>query len=166
MAKVLFLQDVWIEYYGLMQLSALLKKHGHETDILFASEENTLEAIKRSNPDLIAYSLMSIQWNWLKKISTYLKENGIKTPQVVGGIHASMYPEMTINHDGIDIVCKGEGEIALVELCNRLSKNINYDDITNLWIKKEDGHLIKNGLDQVNMDENPLIDLSVFEEER
>ena len=87
MAKVLFLQDVWIEYYGLMQLSSLLKKHGHVTDILFASEENTLEAVKRSNPDLIAYSLMSIQWNWLKSMSTFLKKNGIKTPQLVGGIH-------------------------------------------------------------------------------
>ena len=74
MAKVLFLQDVWLEYYGLMQLSALLKKNGHTTDILFASEENTLEAIKRSNPDLIAYSLMSIQWNWLKSMSTFLKK--------------------------------------------------------------------------------------------
>ena len=39
MAKVLFLQDVWIEYYGVMQLSALLKRNGHSTDILFAGEE-------------------------------------------------------------------------------------------------------------------------------
>ena len=104
MAKVLFLQDVWIEYYGLMQLSSLLKKHGHVTDILFASEENTLEAVKRSNPDLIAYSLMSIQWNWLKSMSTFLKKNGIKTPQLVGGIHPTMYPDITINHDGVDII--------------------------------------------------------------
>ena len=137
MAKVLFLQDVWIEYYGLMQLSSLLKKHGHKTDILFASEENTLEAVKRSKPDLIAYSLMSIQWNWLKSMTTYLKKNGINTPQLVGGIHPTMYPDVTINHDGVDIICKGEGDFAMLELCNALDKKVDYSSIKNLWVKKD-----------------------------
>ena len=137
MAKVLFLQDVWLEYYGLMQLSALLKKNGHTTDILFASEENTLEAIKRSNPDLIAYSLMSIQWNWLKSMSTFLKKNGVKTPQLVGGIHPTMYPDTTINHDAVDIVCKGEGDYAMLDLCNAIDQKADYSSIKNLWVKKE-----------------------------
>ena len=135
MAKVLFLQDVWLEYYGLMQLSALLKKNGHTTDILFASEENTLEAIKRSNPDLIAYSLMSIQWNWLKSMSTFLKKNGVKTPQLVGGIHPTMYPDTTINHDAVDIVCKGEGDYAMLDLCNAIDQKADYSSIKNLWVK-------------------------------
>ena len=46
MAKILFLQDIWIEYYGIMQLSSLLKKNGHSTDILFASEEKAVEEIR------------------------------------------------------------------------------------------------------------------------
>ena len=136
MAKVLFLQDVWIEYYGVMQLSSQLKKHGHDTDILFASNLDSAEEIKKIKPDLIAYSCMSIQWNWLKKISTYLKENGIDTPQVVGGIHASMYPEMTIKHDGIDIVCKGEGDYPMLDLCNAIDQKTDYSSIKNLWVKK------------------------------
>ena len=41
MAKVLFLQDLWIEYYGVMQISAVLKKHGHDTSILFDDENIT-----------------------------------------------------------------------------------------------------------------------------
>ena len=47
MAKVLFLQDVWIEYYGVMQLSSQLKKHGHDTDILFASNFDCAKEIKK-----------------------------------------------------------------------------------------------------------------------
>ena len=145
MAKVLFLQDVWIEYYGVMQLSSLLKKHGHDTDILFASNFDSTEEIKKIKPDLIAYSCMTIQWNWLKKISTYLKENGIKTPQVVGGIHASMYPEMTINHDGIDIVCKGEGDYPILDLCNAIDQKTDYSSIKNLWVKKGE-NIAKNSV--------------------
>ena len=78
MAKVLFLQDVWIEYYGVMQLSGTLKKHGHETDIIFADRQTTLEEVKKIKPDLIAYSLMSVQWTWAKSMSKYLKDNGVK----------------------------------------------------------------------------------------
>ena len=129
MAKVLFLQDVWIEYYGLMQLSGLLKRHGHEIDILFASEENTLKEIEKLKPDLIAYSCMSIQWNWVKSMSSFLKKNGIKIPQAVGGIHSTMYPDMTINHEGVDIICRGEGDYAILELCNALEKRIDYSNI-------------------------------------
>ena len=58
MAKVLFLQDVWLEYYGLMQLSALLKKHGHTTDILFASSKEAVEEISKMEEEInSSYSL-------------------------------------------------------------------------------------------------------------
>ena len=137
MAKILFLQDVWIEYYGVMQLSALLKKNGHNTDILFASEENAVKEIKRIKPDLIAYSCMSIQWNWLKSMSTFLKKNGIQCPQAVGGIHSTMYPDLTIGHEAIDIICRGEGDYAMLDLCNSIDKKIDYSNIQNLWVKKE-----------------------------
>ena len=137
MAKVLFLQDIWIEYYGIMQLSALLKKNGHNTDILFASEENAVKEIKKIKPDLIAYSCMSIQWNWLKSMSTFLKKNGIQCLQAVGGIHSTMYPDLTIGHKAIDIICRGEGDYAILDLCNSIDKKIDYSGIKNLWVKKE-----------------------------
>ena len=146
MAKVLFLQDVWIEYYGLMQLSGLLKRHGHTTEVLFASEENSLASIKENKPDLIAYSCMSIQWNWLKSMSSFLKKNGVTTPQAVGGIHSTMYPDMTINHDGVDIICRGEGDYAMLELCDAIDKQNDFSSIKNLWVKQNDGQIKKNGV--------------------
>ena len=132
MAKVLFLQDIWIEYYGIMQLSALLKKNGHSTDILFASEEKAVEVIKKTKPDLIAYSCMSIQWHWLKAMSTFLKKNGIQCLQAVGGIHSTMYPDLTIGHEAIDIICKGEGDYAMLDLCNAIDQKADYSSIKNL----------------------------------
>ena len=145
MAKVLFLQDLWIEYYGVMQLSAVLKKHGHNVDILFDSQINTLKEIKKIKPDLIAYSLMSMQWDWAKSMSTFLKQNGIQSPQIIGGIHSTMTPDLTIKHEGIDIVCVGEGENAFLELCNAIDKKIDYSTIKNLWVKKEN-NINKNAI--------------------
>ena len=165
MAKVLFLQDVWIEYYGLMQLSGLLKRHGHTTEVLFASEESSLKSIKEKKPDLIAYSCMTIQWNWLKSMSSFLKKNGISTPQAVGGIHSTMYPDMTINHDGVDIICRGEGDYAILELCDALDKKSDYSSIKNLWVK-QDGKIKKNGvrpkLSSTQLDALPFPDRDLY----
>ena len=69
------------------------------------------------------------------------------------------------NYDEIDIVCKGEGENALTELCNRIEKGLGYHDIPNLWFKK-DGQIISNPTRMVDMDSNPLIDFSGFEDGR
>jgi radical SAM superfamily enzyme YgiQ (UPF0313 family) len=165
MAKVLFLQDVWIEYYGLMQLSGLLKRHGHTAEILFASEESSLKSIKEKKPDLIAYSCMTIQWNWLKSMSSFLKKNGISTPQAVGGIHSTMYPDVTINHDGVDIICRGEGDYAILELCDALDKKSDYSSIKNLWVK-QDGKIKKNGvrpkLSSTQLDALPFPDRDLY----
>ena len=143
MAKVLFLQNVWVEYYGVMQISALLKQHGHEVDITFEEDNLILEYINQQCPDIIALSCMSVQWNWAKDLSLEIKKRGIETPIIIGGVHVSMYPEVTIEHPGIDILCLNEGEFPMLELCECIDKGKDYSDINNLWIKKE-GKIIKN----------------------
>ena len=71
---------------------------------------------------------MSMQWDWAKSMSVFLKQNGIQSPQIVGGIHSTMTPELTIEHEGIDMICKGEGEFALLDLCNAIHKKIDYKE--------------------------------------
>ena len=33
------------------------------------------------------------------------------------------------------MVCVGEGENALIDLCKKIEKNEDYSDVTNIWIK-------------------------------
>ena len=64
------------------------------------------------------------------------------------------------------MVCVGEGEKALVELCARLDVGRSYEDVPNLWIKTV-GAIKKNPLaPPVNIDDHPPLDLSLFEESR
>ncbi len=127
-----------------MQLSGTLKKHGHETDIIFADRQTTLEEVKKIKPDLIAYSLMSVQWTWAKSMSKYLKDNGVTTPQIVGGIHPTMYGDLTIEHEGVDMICQAEGDYAFLELCDAIDKKVDYTSIRNLWFKNHNGDIKKN----------------------
>ena len=36
------------------------------------------------------------------------------------------------------MVCVGEGEETLIDLCDRIQKGNSWDDVTNLWIKNKD----------------------------
>ena len=63
------------------------------------------------------------------------------------------------------MVCVGEGENALIDLCDRIEKKTDYSDVTNLWVKLLDGTIKKNSISKpVDINENPLIDISLFEE--
>ena len=142
-----------------MQLSAILKKNGHDTEILFDDKENILEKVKKVKPDLIAYSIMSMQWNWTKSISSFLKQNGIQCPQIVGGIHPTMTPDETLEHKDIDIICKGEGDYAMLDLCNSIDKKTDYSSIKNLWVKN--GNDIKKNIIRPKLTSDELTALPV-----
>ncbi len=55
--------------------------------------------------------------------------------------------------------------VALSELCKRLELKRDFTDIPNIWTLKN-GSVVKNELSMIDMDDNPLIDLSLFEEAR
>jgi len=162
MAKILFLQNVWYEFLGVMQLSAVLKSNGHACDVTLGSKKEILKEIKKIKPDLIALSLMNVQREWAFQITKLIKENNIKAPIIVGGPDATLVPEI-INNQNIDIICRGEGEGALLELADKLGKHKDITKIKNLWIKK-DGKIYKNELRPLieNLDELPFHDRVLY----
>lgn len=122
------------------------------------------EKVKSFGPDLIAVSVTEdiypIGIQLLRKIKH------LKIPTIMGGVFATFAPEICLANPEVDVVCIGEGERALVELCDCMEQGKSFDHIQNLWIKRRDG-IKKNPLGPpTNIDENPLLDLSIFEESR
>jgi len=116
------------------------------------------------DPELIAMSCTEDMFHLGIKLINKVKD--LKIPTLVGGVFPTFAPRLVIEHDGIDIVCKGEGEDALVELCKRMEQKKSIDDIAGLWIKKKNGKIVTNPPKMIDMDKNPLIDVSIFEEAR
>ncbi len=115
-------------------------------------------------PDLIAVSLLEsiypIALTMFEVIETY------EIPVLVGGVFAMHAPEVVIENKCIDMVCIGEGEETIVEVCKRLALNKDCYEVDNLWIKKDD-KIIKNKLkNTINVNEIPIPDYSLFEWER
>ena len=135
MDRVFWVQNLWIEFYGVMVISAFLKKNGHESDIVFDTKEEVVKCIRRYKPDAIAFSCMTVQWKWAQEMSTHIKQSGIKTPIIVGGIHATMYPDNAISHPDVDVVCLNEGEYPMLDFMNALDEGRDYSTIQNLFIR-------------------------------
>lgn len=133
-------------------------------------EEDVFEAFIRKvnefQPELIAMScttedMFPIGSSLLRRIQN------LNIPTILGGVFPTFAPEIAIADPGVDIVCIGEGEYPLTELCERMEKGINYEDIQGLWIKRKDGSIKKNPLgNTVDIDTNPILDLSIFTEGR
>jgi len=122
------------------------------------------EMVLSFGPDLIAVS--ATEDMFLLGISLLKAVKDLKILTILGGVFATFAPDLALSYSEIDIVCKGEGEDALRTLCDRLEKGRPYDDIPNLWVKNKDGSIKSNPTKMIDMDANPLIDMSLFEEAR
>lgn len=139
---------------------SVLKSQIRETDVF----EDFRQKVVDFRPDLIAVSvtedIFPIGIRLLKSLGD------LRVTTIIGGVFPTFAPEKCLSYDEIDMVCIGEGENALVELCQRMEMGQSYLDIANLWIKTRDG-ILKNPLGPpVCVDDNPLIDLSLFDQSR
>ena len=120
------------------------------------------DKIKEFKPDLIGVTIpTAYNYPLAKKLIEGIKN--YTGPLVVGGKFVTVTPEKCLEIENVNIICIGEGEKPLLNLCMRLEENRPYDDVKNLWVKKDD-KVIKNELDELeNMDNLPIPDWDLFD---
>ena len=84
--------------------------------------DDVRKEVDEYKPDLIALSATEDMWELGIKILEEIKEYKIKNkiPIIAGGVFATFAPDICIKNNLIDMVCVGEGENALIDLCNLL----------------------------------------------
>ncbi|MDC0065524.1 radical SAM protein [Verrucomicrobia bacterium] len=127
------------------------------------------EKVNSFQPDLLCVSSTEDMWELgmmlLEGIEDYIEKH--KIPVLAGGVFCTFAPEIAIQHRLVDVVCVGEGEKALLQMCRRVADGLPFDDVTNCWVKTKDSRLVKNPITApVNINESPMLDISLFEEER
>jgi radical SAM superfamily enzyme YgiQ (UPF0313 family) len=124
-------------------------------------EEEFQKHIDRYNPDLLAVSTMTTNYDFAVDV---MKRITVKCPVIFGGVHATISPDEAISESFIDIICIGEGEEALPELCNAIERGTDYRGIKNLWFKSKNGEICKNSIRPfVDLDTLPCPDWSIFD---
>lgn len=152
---------------GIASLSGYLKKEGFNTSLIHISsdinEDYLRSKIERHNPDLLAFSYISLTFDQIKKFVGWTSD--LPIPKIHGGMHPTMSPEETISVDGIDVICLGEGEETLRDYCHALENGGSIHDIPNLWIKQANGSIRKNPVRPLieNLDSLPPLDYEIFD---
>jgi len=107
---------------GLGYIASVLKRGGNEVIIIDPEAEGIdyseiRRRLRNFSPRIVGISSATPNFGKACKIAKIAKEEGISMV-VLGGTHASSMPEVIIkNYPAVDIVCIGEGEEMMLELC-------------------------------------------------
>jgi radical SAM superfamily enzyme YgiQ (UPF0313 family) len=147
------------EQLSISLLSAVLQREGHETALaynpalfddryfldlpalaaIYDRTDQLIDEIVAGRPDLLAFSVLTPVYQWCLHVAQAVKAR-IDVPVILGGVHPSAVPEICLENDCVDYVCVGEGETALVALCEALEGGAHRPKapIPNLWWRDGD----------------------------
>ena len=164
----------WTGYYyeGVAVLSSAAKAAGHKVRLLHVYEPLDDEAIlafvreNREEQTLVAFSSTTNQFPYVEKWSKLIKqETGL--PTLVGGMHPTLSPDDAISKPGVDMICKGDGEVPLVQLANALEKGDSPDGIDGIWYKDAEGQVVQQMMAPLaDINSIPAPDFEIFENYR
>lgn len=134
---------------GLAYLAQMVRKLGHKVSVL-ECEANRLsmedvETFLADMPvDLIGLQTFNHNWDACREVTKLAKRIQPKTRVVMGGLHATMFPEEVLAAEGVDFVVVGEGEGPLKTLLEVLAGETQLNGVPGLCYRAGDGSLVIN----------------------
>src|SRR5271154_5962541 len=132
---------------GILAVSTPLLRAGYEVCIIDSTitpnfRKRVLEELK----DALCLAVSLVTGPMIKEtveIARAAKELYPDKPVVLGGWHPSLLPHQTLAPEYIDIVVKGQGEDALLEIVERIEAGESMEGIAGVGYK-EDGQIVFN----------------------
>ncbi|MGD9315639.1 MAG: radical SAM protein, partial [Anaerolineae bacterium] len=137
--RVLFVEkQIDYEPLGLLYLSSTLRQAGHEVRLAIAAEQDPVSVAKEWQPGVVGYSVYTGSQTYYRDLNLRIKE-AVDVVSVFGGPHPTYFPEV-VEEPGVDGVCIGEGEGAILDLVEAIEAGRSLSGIDNWWFKGN-GHL-------------------------
>lgn len=131
-------------------------------------EPISLQKLLGINPKIVGISTDSGSFCKAVRIAQKIKSVRPDILIGLGGIHPTICPETAIEPEGIDFICTGEGEIAMLELCQAVETGSEYAGILSMHFKK-DGKIFRNplrpwygGIDDFSIDRRRIDYAGIF----
>lgn len=132
---------------GIMALSAVLKRAGHECVMFDQANPETpneviLEEIRRQQPSLVGLSFLSTtSYPYAKILARQIRASNARVRLAFGGVFASLNAQLIkLQCPEVDFICRGDGEQLILDLLERMDDPEGIGNLT--WMK--DGQVIQN----------------------
>ena len=132
---------------GIMSLSAVLKRAGHECVMFDQANPETpndviIEEIKKQRPGLVGISFLSTtSYPYAKILARQIRAADETVPLAFGGVFATLNARLVkLQCPEVNFICRGDGEQLLLDLLERLDDPSSVAGLT--WAK--DGQLVHN----------------------
>ncbi len=132
---------------GIMSLSAVLKRAGHECQMFDQANPDTpneviIDEIKNRQPVLVGLSFLSTtSYPYAKMLAREIRAAGNNVKLAFGGVFASLNSRLVkLQCPEVDFVCRGDGEQLILDLIANLEEPSGVASLT--WAK--DGKVIDN----------------------
>jgi radical SAM superfamily enzyme YgiQ (UPF0313 family) len=153
---------------GLAYIAATVKKEGHDVEVIDApalsySLENIRNKISNFSPDVVGQQMVFSNVDECYKVAALSKKIKPDVKVVLGGPHATLYPDKLIKNKDIDFVVCGEGEIVMRDLLVCLENGFDFSHVAGL-VWKDGESVIKNSAQAFisDLDALPLPALHLF----
>ena len=159
---------------GIMSLSSVLKRAGHEC-VMFdqanpeTPDEVILREIGRQQPDLVGLSFLSTtSYPYAKVLARQIRAADARVKIAVGGVFVSLNPQLVkLQCPEVDFVCRGDGEQLLLDLLECLGDPSGVMGVT--WqdpdgrLRHNDSRPLTRDLDQWPFPDRESLDLDFVE---
>jgi radical SAM superfamily enzyme YgiQ (UPF0313 family) len=133
--KILFVEkQIDYEPLGLLYLSSVLRQAGHEVQLAVAAEEDPIVVARAWQPGVVGYSVYTGSQTYYRDLNLRIKEILPDVVSVFGGPHPTYFPEY-IEEPGVDAICIGEAEGAILDLVQAVEAGKPLTGIDNWWFK-------------------------------
>jgi anaerobic magnesium-protoporphyrin IX monomethyl ester cyclase len=134
--RVLFVEkQIDYEPLGLLYLSSVLRQAGHEVRLAVVADQDPAVVAAEWQPAVVGYSVYTGSQAYYRDLNLRVKEAVPGVVSIFGGPHPTYFPDF-IQEPGVDAVCIGEGEGAMLDLVSTLEVGRPLTGIDNWWFKR------------------------------
>lgn len=136
--KVLFIvkELEGAEPLGALYVAGCLQRAGHECRFVGTRGNVVVDEVRRYQPHVVAYGTTTGLHRYYLGLNAHLKQRFPRVISLMGGPHPTYFPDV-LQTPGLDVICRGEGEDAAVELCDAIARGADYRFIRDLWVKQD-----------------------------
>ena len=149
---------------GISYISSSLKQVGYTTELVYCTQytySKGIDSYFEKEPQVFTISITSDKdYGLALELILFLKKKYRKAKIIVGGPYITLHYRKVFDEiKEIDALCIGAGERAIPEYVRQVEKD-KYQQTDNLWIKDNDGQIIKCNkiLSTENLDKLPFPD--------